>query len=64
MANDRRTAGAADHRFLCSLLGLRLGLRANLKEPNVMDIEYLAGGALSLIVALYLIYALVRPERF
>ena len=29
-----------------------------------MDIEYLAGGILSLLIALYLVYALVRPEQF
>ncbi len=29
-----------------------------------MDIEYLAGGILSLLIVLYLVYALVRPEQF
>jgi K+-transporting ATPase KdpF subunit len=29
-----------------------------------MDIEYLAGGILSLLIAVYLVYALVRPEQF
>jgi K+-transporting ATPase KdpF subunit len=29
-----------------------------------MTLDYLLGGALSLALALYLIYALLRPERF
>jgi K+-transporting ATPase KdpF subunit len=29
-----------------------------------MDMDYLIGGALSLLLSLYLVYALLRPERF
>jgi K+-transporting ATPase KdpF subunit len=29
-----------------------------------MLIDYVAGAALSVLVAIYLVYALVRPERF
>jgi len=29
-----------------------------------MSLEYMLGGALALAVAVYLVYALLRPERF
>ncbi len=29
-----------------------------------MSLEYVIGGALSVLVAVYLVYALLRPERF
>jgi len=29
-----------------------------------MDIEYLAGGILTILLTAYLLYALLRPERF
>ena len=29
-----------------------------------MTVEYLAGGALALALTVYLVYALLRPERF
>jgi K+-transporting ATPase KdpF subunit len=29
-----------------------------------MSLEHLIGGALSLLLAVYLVYALLRPERF
>ena len=29
-----------------------------------MSLEYLVGGALSLLLAVYLVYALLRPDRF
>jgi K+-transporting ATPase KdpF subunit len=29
-----------------------------------MSIEYLVGGALALLLTVYLVYALLRPERF
>ena len=29
-----------------------------------MSLEYLLGGALALAVTVYLVYALLRPERF
>jgi K+-transporting ATPase KdpF subunit len=29
-----------------------------------MTLDYLLGGALSLALAVYLVYALLRPERF
>ena len=29
-----------------------------------MSLEYMLGGALALAVAAYLVYALLRPERF
>jgi K+-transporting ATPase KdpF subunit len=29
-----------------------------------MTIEYMIGGALSLLLTIYLVYALLRPERF
>jgi K+-transporting ATPase KdpF subunit len=30
----------------------------------VMLTEYLAGGAISVLLTVYLVYALLRPERF
>jgi K+-transporting ATPase KdpF subunit len=33
-------------------------------KRNTMELEYLFGGILSLLLAGYLIYALLRPERF
>ena len=29
-----------------------------------MSLEYLIGGVLSLLLTVYLVYALLRPERF
>jgi K+-transporting ATPase KdpF subunit len=29
-----------------------------------MTLEYVLGGAVALVLAAYLVYALVRPERF
>jgi K+-transporting ATPase KdpF subunit len=29
-----------------------------------MNVEYLAGGILVVLVSLYLVYALIRPEQF
>ena len=29
-----------------------------------MSVEYMLGGALALAVTVYLVYALLRPERF
>ena len=29
-----------------------------------MNLEYMLGGALALAVTVYLVYALLRPERF
>lgn len=29
-----------------------------------MNVEYLAGATLSVLLAVYLVYALLRPERF
>jgi K+-transporting ATPase KdpF subunit len=29
-----------------------------------MDIEYLLGGVLTVLLCIYLLYALVRPEHF
>jgi K+-transporting ATPase KdpF subunit len=29
-----------------------------------VNLEYMLGGALALAVAVYLVYALLRPERF
>jgi len=29
-----------------------------------MNVEYLIGGVLALLLTAYLVYALVRPERF
>ena len=29
-----------------------------------MTIDYVIGGALSLLLTIYLVYALLRPERF
>jgi K+-transporting ATPase KdpF subunit len=29
-----------------------------------MDLEYAASAALAVLLALYLLYALIRPERF
>jgi K+-transporting ATPase KdpF subunit len=29
-----------------------------------MTLEYIVGGALSLVLGAYLVYALLRPERF
>ena len=29
-----------------------------------MDLEYLVGAALAVLLTIYLLYALIRPERF
>ncbi len=29
-----------------------------------MDLEYLAGGIMSVLLGVYLLYALIRPEHF
>lgn len=29
-----------------------------------MSLDYWVGGAVSLLIAIYLVYALLRPERF
>ena len=34
------------------------------REMWTMSAEYLIGCVLSLLIAVYLVYALVRPERF
>ncbi len=33
-------------------------------EVHAMDIEFLLGGVLTLLLTVYLVYALVRPENF
>jgi len=32
--------------------------------PSAMNLEYLVGGILSALLTIYLVYALIRPERF
>ena len=40
-----------------------MGLRARLREA-LMNLEYAIGLALSVLLLVYLAYALVKPERF
>jgi K+-transporting ATPase KdpF subunit len=34
------------------------------EESMAMNFEYLAGGILVVLVSIYLVYALIRPEHF
>jgi K+-transporting ATPase KdpF subunit len=49
-------------RVFAGLLGLHEGLRQALRENIVMD--YIVAGIASLGLFIYLIYALLRPEKF
>jgi K+-transporting ATPase KdpF subunit len=44
-------------------VGVRARLRSDLKEPLV-SLDYWLGAVLSVVLSAYLVYALVRPERF
>jgi len=57
--HDRSPAGAGYRRLLRPVLGLRAALREAL-----MNLEYAIGLALSVLMLVYLAYALVKPERF
>ena len=47
--------------FLLALLGLHQGLRQAVRERNM---DYIIAGIASLGLFVYLIYALLRPEKF
>jgi len=57
--HDRSPVGAGYRRVLRPVLGLRAALREAL-----MNLEYAIGLALSVLLLVYLAYALVKPERF
>ena len=40
------------------------GLRARAGSEGVMSTEYLLGLSVAVLVTVYLVYALLRPERF
>jgi K+-transporting ATPase KdpF subunit len=42
---------------------LRISLRPALKEPPML-LDYVLGGIVTAGLLVYLVYALVRPERF
>jgi K+-transporting ATPase KdpF subunit len=48
-------------RFSARLLGLHQGLRQAVGE---IDMDYIIAGVASLGVFVYLVYALLRPEKF
>lgn len=41
-----------------------MGVSAFQKGPHPMTFEYAAGAVLAVLLAAYLLYALVRPEHF
>ena len=43
-------------------MGVRLALRTGLKEIGMLD--FTLGGVAVLIIVVYLVYALMRPENF
>ena len=49
------------HPVFCGLLGLRQGLRLALEG---VDVDYTIAGVAAVFLFGYLIYALLRPERF
>jgi K+-transporting ATPase KdpF subunit len=54
---DLRGAGNFD---LC----MRLRLRRALRSDVTMSIDYILGGIVTVVIMVYLVYALIRPERF
>ncbi len=62
--DDRRRLDDRGDWFLSVVLGLHPCLFADLRSRLAMNVEYLAGGILVVLVTFYLIYALIRPEQF
>lgn len=54
-----------DRRFILPLLRrLHQGLRQLLAGETTMLLDYILGGGVTLFLTVYLVYALIRPERF
>ena len=63
--DDGRSLRAGNAAILHRGLGLRPRLREHLTGVGwPMNIEYLIGAILSVLLTVYLIYALLRPTRF
>lgn len=43
---------------------MRLRLRGALRSDVTMSIDYILGGIVTVVIMVYLVYALIRPERF
>ena len=61
--NDGPYSRRGDCWLLRSLLGLYPCLRQALRR-DAMTLDYILGGGVTVFLALYLTYALIRPERF
>lgn len=61
--NVRRDHAGNRPRLLRPYHSLRHGLRTALKEAT-MIFDYALGSLVTALILLYLVYALVRPERF
>jgi K+-transporting ATPase KdpF subunit len=64
--HERSTFHPHHHRILRGRLALHQGLRETLTfgQENFMSLDYALGGLLAVALAVYLVYALVKPERF
>ena len=51
-------------RLLRRLVGLCPRLRPPAETAASMNLEYIVGAALTVLLTAYLVYALLRPERF
>jgi len=60
----RHTLGCSDDRILCHFGWLRAFLRPREVEENAMGLESLIMIAVSVLTGVYLLYALLRPEKF
>ena len=50
--------------LLCLVDCLRLRLRHSLARETPMLVDYALGGAVTAVLLIYLVYALLRPEKF
>jgi K+-transporting ATPase KdpF subunit len=62
--DDRHRLDDCRSWFFSVVLGIHPGLFADLRSRLAMNVEYLAGGILVVLVTFYLVYALIRPEQF
>ena len=57
-------SGGRCHRRFRGVDRLRLRLRPALKGPNPMTLDYWLGAIVTVGLLVYLVFALVRPEKF
>jgi len=60
--HDRPPVRSRNHRLLRGRVGVRALLRA--AGRRAVSLEYAVGLAASVLLAVYLVYALIKPERF